>query len=73
MESHIRQTVQHLLFLLHFWNDDMRLRHQFDAEAHTECLSVRDLQRLVGFDSRPADHERDPDVKLIQLPFAEGQ
>lgn len=34
---------------------------------------VCDLQRLVGFDAGAADHERDPDVELIQLPLVDGQ
>jgi len=32
-----------------------------------------DLQRLVWLDARAANQERDPDVKLIQLPLIDGQ
>lgn len=32
-----------------------------------------DLQRLIWFDAGATDHERDPDVKLIQLPLINGQ
>lgn len=32
-----------------------------------------DLQHLVWFDAWTSDHERDSDVKLIQLPLINGQ
>ena len=32
-----------------------------------------DLQRLVWFDARTTDQERDPDVKFIQLSLIDGQ
>lgn len=31
------------------------------------------LAGLVRFDIGPSDHERNPDVKLIQLPFIQGK
>lgn len=35
--------------------------------------AAHDLQLLLGFDARTSDHQRDSDVKLVQLPLVDGQ
>lgn len=53
------------------------MRHEDRIEQETERLQLHVscgyLHGLIWIDSRSADHERNPDVKFIQLPFINGQ
>lgn len=50
-----------------------RLRKRNSKRVTVRVCVMPDLQRLVGFDSGAADHERDLDVEFVELPLVDGQ